>query len=141
MKRRNWTEEVILSRKTTSWRRKSYQIKPQIGKPLLNVSDVEGSLNPQNNAVKGTSNLRWIHQLHPSLSKSKWTDEESRKLFKLHRKHGSHWKNISFEFPGRTDNFLKNQFFSLIRRALRRVCKYLKVPKSKNYQPQYQLTI
>jgi myb proto-oncogene protein len=74
---------------------------------------------------------RWIHQLHPNLSKTKWTEVESKKLFEFHKKHGSHWKNISVNFPGRTDNFLKNQFFSLIRRSLRRISKYLKIPKSK----------
>lgn len=36
---------------------------------------------------------------------------------------------ISDEFPGRTENFLKNQFFSLVRRALRRITRYLNVPK------------
>ena len=73
---------------------------------------------------------RWTHQLHPSLKKSKWTEEESKRLLEIHQKYGSHWKNISYEFPGRTDNFLKNQFFSLIRRSLRRIGKYLKIPKS-----------
>lgn len=73
---------------------------------------------------------RWIHQLHPNLSKTKWTEAESKQLFKLHRQFGSHWKEIAGHFPGRTDNFLKNQFFSLIRRSLRRIAKYLKIPKS-----------
>lgn len=79
--------------------------------------------------------IRWIHQLHPSLSKIKWTEAESKKLFELHREQGSHWKNISVFFPGRTDNFLKNQFFSLIRRSIRRLTKFLKIPKSRLYQP------
>lgn len=72
---------------------------------------------------------RWVHQVNPDLSKKKWTDDDSKILFDLHKVHGSHWKVISKSFPGRTDNFLKNQFFSLIRRSLRRICKFLKIPK------------
>ena len=75
---------------------------------------------------------RWINKLNPKISKAKWNDKEGRKLFKLHKKHGSKWKFISKEFSGRTDNYLKNQFFSLVRRSLRRIIKYLKTPKRKS---------
>lgn len=62
---------------------------------------------------------RWIHQLDPSLIKKKWTLEENQKLFQLHNKTGNRWKIIAKEFEGRTDNTIKNQFFSIIRRSLR----------------------
>jgi hypothetical protein len=72
--------------------------------------------------------LRWNNKLNPKLSKLKWTDQEAKRLFELHKLHGSTWKTISKEFEGRTDNFLKNQFFSLIRRSLRRIIRFLEIP-------------
>lgn len=73
---------------------------------------------------------RWANKLDPELSKQKWTDVDGKRLLELHKIWGSTWKAIASEFPGRTDNFLKNQYFSLIRRALRRICKFLDVSKS-----------
>lgn len=49
--------------------------------------------------------------------------EENKKLLNLYNETGSHWKEISLHFKGRTDNTTKNQFFSLIRKALRKACK------------------
>lgn len=73
---------------------------------------------------------RWSNKLNPKISNKRWTDEDGKKLFELHKQHGSTWKSMSSKFKGRTDNFLKNQFFSLIRRALRRLSRYLDIPKS-----------
>ena len=73
---------------------------------------------------------RWNNYLKPNLSKSKWTEENSKKLFELHTKYGSHWKEISQHFDGRTDNSVKNQFFALVRKSLRRISKFLQIPKS-----------
>ena len=68
---------------------------------------------------------RWNHHLNPNLNKKKWKIEENKKLFKLHYKFGNKWKIISEYFPGRTDNIIKNQFFSLVRKSLRISRKYL----------------
>jgi Myb-like DNA-binding protein FlbD len=62
---------------------------------------------------------RWDHHLNPDLSKKKWSLEDNKKLFDLHQKFGNKWKVISEYFPGRTDNIIKNQFFSLVRKGLR----------------------
>ena len=70
-----------------------------------------------------------MNKLNPKISKTEWTDKDGEKLFELHKVHGSSWKNISTHFKGRTDNFLKNQFFSLIRRSLRRLSRFLEIPK------------
>ena len=66
---------------------------------------------------------RWIQQLNPSLSKEKWSTEENQRLLDLYGRIGNHWKDISTHFKGRTDNATKNQFFSLIRKGLRKACK------------------
>jgi hypothetical protein len=64
-----------------------------------------------------------MHHLDPNLLKEKWTPEENKRLFELHSKFGSHWKEIASNFPRRTDNGIKNQFFSIIRKSLRKACK------------------
>lgn len=63
--------------------------------------------------------LRWKNTLNPSLKKSKWTRSEQKRLFKFYHICGNQWKAIATHFPGRTDNGIKNQFFSIIRKALR----------------------
>lgn len=37
---------------------------------------------------------------------------------------GSRWKEISGSFPNRACNTIKNQFFSLVRKGLRKACRY-----------------
>lgn len=61
--------------------------------------------------------------MNPDLSKDKWSHEDNLKLFELHKKLGSKWKEIAAHFKKRTDNGIKNQFFSIIRKSLRKACK------------------
>ena len=68
---------------------------------------------------------RWINNLSPSVKKKKWSKFENQKLFYLFKKKGNKWKSIANEFKGRTDNSVKNNFFSLIRKNLRLICKIL----------------
>ena len=81
-----------------------------------------GTLSRASNAVSGNLNS-WMHHLDPNLLKEKWSTEENKMLFRLHLKNGSHWKEIASYFPRRTDNGIKNQFFSIIRKSLRKACK------------------
>jgi hypothetical protein len=46
-------------------------------------------------------------------------------IFNLHQKYGNHWKMIASYFDNKSDNFIKNQFFSLIRKSLRNARKIL----------------
>ena len=62
------------------------------------------------------------------LTKDKWSNDDNRKLFDLHKKLGSKWKEIAACFTQRTDNGIKNQFFSIIRKSLRKACKYCYLP-------------
>ena len=68
---------------------------------------------------------RWTHHLNPSLTSERFTEAENLLLMSLQSQHGSHWKDISSHFPGRTDNQVKNQFFSLVRKLFRKACKVL----------------
>jgi len=46
-------------------------------------------------------------------------------IFKAHRKYGNKWADISKYLVGRTDNSIKNHFYSTLRKSLRRINKYL----------------
>lgn len=79
---------------------------------------------PLNNAVNGGL-TSWMHQIDPELNRTGWSREENVKLFALQKSLKSHWKKIAENFHGRTDNSIKNQFFSVVRKALRKICKAL----------------
>jgi hypothetical protein len=46
-------------------------------------------------------------------------------LFRLHIEIGNKWKMVASHFEGRSDNTVKNNFFSLIRKSLRNACKII----------------
>ena len=95
--------------------------KGQIRWDVIALKMLEGGINKTSKQCRE----RWLHQLDPSVERKKWTKEDNKKLFKLHQEIGNKWKNISVQFPGRTDNAIKNNFFSLIRKSLRTACKVL----------------
>lgn len=68
---------------------------------------------------------RWINNLSPALNKTKWSCSESKELLGQYLRNGNKWKVISGIFAGRTDNSVKNQFFSVIRKSLRTMNKFL----------------
>lgn len=54
---------------------------------------------------------------------SKWTFEENKRLLSIYKIKKNKWKDISVDIPNRNDNCVKNQFFALMRKALRKACK------------------
>jgi hypothetical protein len=54
-----------------------------------------------------------------------WSVDETKLLMRLHGQTGNHWKLIAESFSERTDNQIKNQFFSTARKMLRRAFKTL----------------
>ncbi|OMJ92337.1 hypothetical protein SteCoe_4886 [Stentor coeruleus] len=67
---------------------------------------------------------RWVNHLDPKLNQTPWTDEEEAFLIEKHKNFGCKWSIISKFFQGRSANSIKNHFYSLIRKNLRRYNKY-----------------
>lgn len=63
--------------------------------------------------------------MDPSIVKKSWTAAEEDIMFEEHKKHGNKWIIIAEKLPGRTDNAIKNHFYSTIRRSLRRISKFM----------------
>jgi len=66
--------------------------------------------------------------LDPEIKIGWWTVEEEKTLFESQKLHGNCWSKIATFLPGRTENAIKNYFYSTIRRNLRRYNR--KVPES-----------
>jgi hypothetical protein len=58
--------------------------------------------------------------LNPEIKKDEWSHEEECKVFELQKQFGNKWSEIAAHMPGRTDNSIKNCFYSAIRRNLRK---------------------
>jgi Myb-like DNA-binding domain len=64
---------------------------------------------------------RWHNHLNPGINKDCWSLDEEIILFSTHSKLGNKWAEISTYLPGRTDNSIKNHFYSTLRKQYRMV--------------------
>lgn len=62
---------------------------------------------------------RWINHLKPDVSKSPWTENEMKTLFRSQAFYGNQWTEIAKFLPGRTDNSVKNFFYTTLRKKIR----------------------
>ena len=66
---------------------------------------------------------RWCNNLDPSLKKGAWTPEEDQTILEMHARLGTRWAEIAKCLPGRSDNSVKNRWYSTCSRILRQESK------------------
>ncbi|CAD8090193.1 unnamed protein product [Paramecium primaurelia] len=57
----------------------------------------------------------YLNQLHPDLNNEPWTQEEDEKLIEIYNKIGGKWSAIQKHLNGRSENSIKNRFYSYLR--------------------------
>lgn len=62
---------------------------------------------------------RWCNNLDPTLKKGAWSAEEDQIILQMHAKLGTRWAEIAKCLPGRSDNSVKNRWYSTCSRVLR----------------------
>ncbi|CAH8378083.1 unnamed protein product [Eruca vesicaria subsp. sativa] len=61
---------------------------------------------------------RWHNHLNPGINKNAWTQEEELTLIRAHQIYGNKWAELMKFLPGRSDNAIKNQWNSSVKKKL-----------------------
>lgn len=59
---------------------------------------------------------RWVNALDPRIKRGNWEEQEHALIFEQMKANWSSWTLISKKLPGRTENAIKNYFYSSVRR-------------------------
>jgi hypothetical protein len=59
---------------------------------------------------------RWLNHLSPLVTKSPWSPEEDRLILETHVQYGNAWSKIARLLKGRSDNSVKNRFYTTLKR-------------------------
>ncbi|GMN36866.1 hypothetical protein TIFTF001_006368 [Ficus carica] len=63
--------------------------------------------------------LRWLNYLKPGVKRGNITQEEEDIIIRLHQKLGNRWSLIAERLPGRTDNEVKNYWYTKISKKIK----------------------
>lgn len=61
---------------------------------------------------------RWLNHLSPTVTKRPWSVEEDKIILDSHRRMGNCWSRIAKLLQGRSDNSVKNRFYTTLRRRI-----------------------
>ncbi|KAL8486547.1 hypothetical protein ACS0TY_023293 [Phlomoides rotata] len=65
--------------------------------------------------------LRWLNYLSPDIRRGEFTVQEILMILTLHHEFGNRWSRIVQQFPGRTDNDIKNFWNTRLKKEAKRL--------------------
>lgn len=81
------------------------------------IASIHGSMYPNKSRSSENCKERWYGYLDPGLTKQPWTDVEEFEMLLAHRKYQNKWSYVAKEIKGRSNNTIKNKFYTIFRKV------------------------